>query len=74
MRHHDPLWSDLVTERVLSVIDAHGDSQSEAARKLGVYPSVVRNWRHSGKCPDLYSVASVARLYKADANWLLGLK
>lgn len=73
MRHFDRTWADLVTDRVLSVIDGHGDNNCEAARKLGIGREAIRSWRHNGKCPDLYSVAAVARVYRVDANWLLGI-
>lgn len=72
MRKKDPLWADLVTERVLSVIG--DDKPGAVARRLGINPGTVWDWRNGGKTPDLYVMAMVARVYGVDANWLIGVR
>lgn len=48
-------------------------SQKEAAKAIGVSPSVISNYESCERTPSVENLMALARLYRCSTDYLLGL-
>ena len=53
---------------------ACGLTQDQAAKELEISRSTLANYETGSREPELEILCKIIKLYKVDANWLLGIK
>lgn len=65
---------DLIKERLVEEIKASGLSTNEIAKKVGVTPEMITQYKTTSKMPSLATFAKLCEVLDASANYILGLE
>ncbi len=64
----------LISERLKFELEHCNVSPKEIADKLGVYQSLISEYKTGKKIPSVVSLSLLCEVIDADANYILGLK
>ena len=73
MEYRVVITNDLIKERLNKEIKVSGLTSSEIARRVGVSPTMLTQYRTTKKMPSLETFARICKVIDADANYILGL-
>lgn len=63
----------IISERLKFEIEHCGVSPKEIAERLGVYQSLISEYKSGKKIPSTIALASLCEIIGADANYILGI-
>ena len=65
--------NDLIKKRLIEEIKNSGLSATEIAKRIGVSPEMITQYRTTKKLPKLDTFAKLCKDLDLDANYILGL-
>lgn len=60
-------------EKLKSLREQRGWTQSQAAERLGISSQVVSNYERDYRSPDKETLSRIAKVYNCSLDWLLGV-
>lgn len=60
-------------EKLKSIREQRGWTQSQAAERLGISSQVVSNYERDYRSPDKETLTRIAKVYNCSVDWLLGV-
>ena len=66
--------NNTISQRIRSIRQKHGLTQTQFAESLGVTQNTVTFWERRGYEPRIDMVKEICKMYHVSADWLIGLK
>ena len=73
-KFHNNTMGKTIKQRLVDEINQSGMTTIELARKAGVTPNMISQYRHTKKMPSLETFALLCMAIDASADYILGLK